>query len=66
MTGDALIAKRQAQTLTPEEHQELIQLTESIEQAAVERITISAGTCRTPQPLAGRSDPTFRDSPRTA
>jgi hypothetical protein len=35
---DALIAKRQTQTLTPEEHQELIQLTESIEQADVERL----------------------------
>lgn len=35
---DALIAKRQTQTLTPEEHQELIQLTEAIEQADVERL----------------------------
>ena len=35
---DALIAKRQTQTLTPAEHQELIQLTEAIEQADVERL----------------------------
>ena len=35
---DALIAKRQMQTLTPEEHQELIQLTEDIEKSDAERL----------------------------
>ena len=37
-TLDELIAKRQTQTLTPEEHQELIRLTASIEQADAERL----------------------------
>jgi len=35
---DTLIAKRQAQTLTLEEHQELIRLTDSIEKADAERL----------------------------
>ena len=35
---DELIAKRQAQTLTPEEHQELIRLTEDIEKSDAERL----------------------------
>jgi hypothetical protein len=35
---DELIAKRQTQTLTAEEHEELIQLTEHIEKADAERL----------------------------
>ena len=35
---DELIAKRQTQTLTAEEHEELIQLTEHIEKAAAKRL----------------------------
>src|SRR5438093_2089866 len=35
---DELIAKRQMQTLTPEEHQELIRLTEDIEKSDAERL----------------------------
>lgn len=35
---DALIAKRQAQTLTVGEHQELLQITEQIERFDVERL----------------------------
>ena len=35
---DELITKRQTQTLTPDEHQELIQLTEQSEKSDVERL----------------------------
>lgn len=35
---EELIAKRQTQTLTPEEHQELIRLTEDIEKSDAERL----------------------------
>jgi hypothetical protein len=35
---DELIAKRQTQTLTPEEHQELIRLTEDIEKSDAKRL----------------------------
>lgn len=35
---DSLVAKRQAETLTPEEHRELVALTEQIEAADAERI----------------------------
>jgi hypothetical protein len=35
---DELIAKRQTQTLTPEEHQELIRLTKDIEKSDAERL----------------------------
>ena len=35
---DALVAKRRAETLTPADYQELLQLTDAIEQHAAERV----------------------------
>jgi len=35
---DALVAKRQAETLTPEEHQDLLNLTDQIEQSDAQRV----------------------------
>jgi hypothetical protein len=52
---DELVGKRRAETLTAAEHQELLQLTDRIEQADVERMTHLAALAR----LRGTSLPTL-------